>query len=305
MKDKKEVFYRFFKMNFLGLFILLTLFSFKSTSHTKHRSYRDNSEKYEIQNTYSHLKDSTNKLTELQEFITLMNLEWNEKFFDNCKRDWKTNWFLDGEKARVVNTPEGMEFFAESLAGADSSHAVLWTNTSFNGNLKIEYEFTSLDTARRYVNIIYILAEGSGLGKYDRDISKWSEMRAVPAMKTYLNNMNTFHISYAAYENSNTDSAADYIRARRYMPEAGSGLKGTELEPDYLETGLFEKNVPHKITVIKYKNELFMFIENPEKQFLCHWTNENFPDLLAGRVGLRQMGSRNSRYSNFRVSESR
>jgi hypothetical protein len=70
------------------------------------------------------------------------------------------------------------------------------------------------------------------------------------------------HVSYAAFKVGNTDPKADHIRARRYMPLAGKGLKGTDLKPDYFETGLFQKGVPHKVTVIKTDRDLFMHIRD-------------------------------------------
>ena len=150
------------------------------------------------------------------------------------------------------------------------------------------------------MNILYVQATGSGAGAHTKDIAEWAKLRAVPAMRMYFNHMNTYHVSYAAYPNDK-DSPEDYIRARRYMPEA-DGLRGTDLVPDYFRTGFFKTGVPHKITVIKRGQELFMHIHNDEKQMLCHWKNESFPPILEGRVGLRHMFTRSARYRDFRIS---
>jgi len=115
----------------------------------------------------------------------------------------------------------------------------------------------------------------------------------------YFNHMHTYHISYAAYPNDQ-DSTEDYIRTRRYMPEA-NGLRGTDLAPDYFRTGLFKTGVPHTITVIKRGQELFMHVRNDEKQMLCHWKNESLPPILEGRIGLRHMFTRSARYRDFRI----
>jgi hypothetical protein len=128
-------------------------------------------------------------------------------------------------------------------------------------------------------------------------------MRKIPAMSMYFNHMNTYHISYAAFGNTNLEAPNDYIRARRYMPESGDGLRGTDLAPDYFETGLFQPGVKHQITVIKYGNDLYMEIIGPDKKMLCHWKNMNLPPIEIGRIGLRHMASRNARYKNFSVSE--
>lgn len=115
--------------------------------------------------------------------------------------------------------------------------------------------------------------------------------------------MNTFHISYAAFDIRNKKKDNDYIRARRYMPEKGNGLKGTDLKPDYFETELFKKDVPHKITIIKKGINLFMYIRNSEKEMLCHWKNDSLPPVNEGRIGLRHMWTRGARYKDFRISQ--
>ena len=240
-----------------------------------------------------------------ESFSKLQKLDWKQSFFDPGTSDWSERWLLDGLKARVYNSPQGIEFYAGPVPAEDSSHSVLWTRKSFSGNIKIEYEYTRLDAATKYVNILYIQATGSGQGDFSGDIFNWSEMRRIPAMRMYFNHMNTYHISYAAYGNTNTDEQHDYIRARRYMPESGMGLKGTDLEPDYFDTGLFQPGVRHQITVIKYGNDLYMEINSPNKKMLCHWKNTSLPPIEKGRIGLRHMASRNARYKNFRVSEIR
>ena len=87
------------------------------------------------------------------------------------------------------------------------------------------------------------------------------------------------------------------------MPGARKGLKGTDLEPDNFRTGLFKTGVPHRITVNKKGNDIYMHIKNDEKERLCHWKNESFPPINEGRIGLRHMYTRGARYRNFRVSQ--
>jgi hypothetical protein len=238
-----------------------------------------------------------------QAFIKLQKLDWKQSFYDPGTSDWHKKWSLDGLKARVFNTPRGMEFYAGPVPAEDSSHAVLWTRQIFTGSLKIEYEYTRLDAATKYVNILYIQATGSGRGDFHEDIIKWPDLRRVPAMRMYFDHMNAYHISYAAYGNTNLEAPEDYIRARRYMPESGRGLEGTDLAPDYFRTGLFGPGVRHEITVIKHGNDLYMEIAAPDKKMLCHWKNAGLPPIEKGRIGLRHMASRNARYKNFRVAE--
>jgi len=177
---------------------------------------------------------------------------------------------------------------------------VLWTKDVFEGDLRIEYDYTRLDFENRCVNIIYVQATGSGDGPYKEDVAEWRDLRRVPSMKMYFNHMNTYHISYAAFTNLDDDKP-DYVRARRYVP-GKSGLKNTDLKPDYFGTGLFQPGVPHRIAIVKRGNHLHMRIQTEEKTSCFHWHNDTFPPITTGRIGLRQMFCRSARYKNFRVS---
>ena len=238
-----------------------------------------------------------------QMFQQLCDANWKEIFFDSCTEDWSNHWTLDGLKAKVTHSDKGMDFKAGPTRRENASHAVMWTKESFAGNIRIDYEYTKLEDVVEAVTILYIQATGSSAEGYGRDISKWADKREVASMGMYFNHMNLYHISYAAFEAGNTDPAKDYIRARRYMPESSTGLANTDLKPDYFETGLFKKGVPHKITVIKKGDDLFMYIRNPEKEQLCHWKTDTFPPILQGRIGLRHMWTRGARYRDFRISQ--
>lgn len=246
-------------------------------------------------------KQSTQSM-EQQRYAELLDADWHEAFSDPCTDDWQANWQLDGQHARITQSEQGMDFSAGDTAGDDADHAVLWTRKSFAGDIRIEYDFTRLDDAREFVTILYVQATGSGEGHYDKDITRWADRRAVPAMRTYFDHMHTYHISYAAYDWGNDDPANDYIRARRYMPETGRGLEGTDLLPDaYAQTALFAPGVPHHITIIKSGHDLFMHITNLKRSLLCHWDTAPFPPITEGRLGLRHMYTRAGRYRNFRV----
>jgi len=222
--------------------------------------------------------------------------EWETVFSDSCTGDWTENWFLDGEVGKVSTDAEGMTLTAGPEPRNQAHHMVLWTKESFEGDVKIEYDYTRLDTRKHFVNILYIQATGSGEGAYATDISEWNELRRVPSMRMYYNHMNTYHISYA------TALSDNYIRGRRYMPNS-KGLDGTELDPDYENnTGLFKTGVPHKITVTKKGRDLFMKVENAEQTKYFHMSNLHLPTITEGRIGLRHMFTRSSRYKNFRIS---
>lgn len=226
--------------------------------------------------------------------------EWSEVFSDPGKDDWQQKWFLDGEVGTVTNTQEGMVLTAGPEFRNNAHHMVLWTKQSFEGDLKIEYGYTRLDEATNCVTILYIQAMGGGEGPFVKDITKWNDLRKVPAMDMYFNHMNTYHISYAAFPGENDDTS--YVRGRRYMP-GKDGLKGTGLKPDYLPEGLFKTGVPHRITVVKKARDLFVRIENAEQTIHCHMPNPDLPEITAGRIGLRHMFTRSARYENFRISQ--
>jgi len=242
------------------------------------------------------INESENPETEEQAFAEAQSLKWNDVLTDDGTGDWTEKWFLDGDKARVINNTEGMTMHAGPFPDEDASHAVLWTKRSFEGDIKIEYDYTRLDESFRGVNIIYLLATGSGEAPYSEDISEWNELRRVPTMGKYFGNMNTYHISY-----STTDPDDDYVRARRYIPE-GKTLRGTNLDPDYSKTSLFHTGVTSHITIIKRGDWLFMEVNHPEQRRLFAWKTDTHPSISKGRVGLRQMFTRSSRYKNIRIS---
>ena len=236
---------------------------------------------------------------DIESFSRLSEAPWEEVLHDSCTQDWQDTFTLDGKKATITHSEKGMDFLAGPKAGNDAHHAVLWTKKDFQGDLKIEYEYTRLDSEARMVTILYIQATGSGEPGFGKDITTWAKNREVPAMKTYFNHMNTYHISYAAFGTGTREPGNDYIRGRRYM---AAGLKETNLENEWTKTGLFETGVPHKITVIKQDRDIYMHIRNAEKELLCHFVNTKFPPITEGRIGLRHMYTRGARYKDFKVS---
>jgi len=238
-------------------------------------------------------------------FHEAMQLPWEVVLCDGGSGDWKKRWFLDGKKARVINTAEGMALHAGPNAGEDASHAVLWTKASFRAPIKIEYDYTRLDQSGYGVNILYLLATGSGEPPYATDITQWSELRAVPAMRAYVHNMHLYHISYAAKtydQETRQPTGNDYVRARRYMPHTNT-LRDTQVGADYRGTGLFRQGVPHHIVVIKAGRWLFMEATNAEQRRLFAFDTTRSPAVTQGRVGFRQMYTRSARYSNITISQ--
>lgn len=215
---------------------------------------------------------------------------WRLVMSDDCTGDWNEKWFLDGEgKTTVTNSPDGMELKALN------DHMVVWTKQSFEGDLKIEYEFTRTDEKGGGVCIIYIQATGSGEEGFDKDITKWSDFRESPGMGKYFQNMHTYHVSYAC----------GYVRGRRYRPDLKKMNTYSELWPEYVVSmeEFFEVGVPYQITIIKTDREIRMKAMGADKVLYFMLDNERWPAVSEGRIGLRQMRSRFSRYRNFRVSQ--
>ncbi|RMD82849.1 MAG: DUF1961 family protein [Lentisphaerae bacterium] len=213
---------------------------------------------------------------------------WKTVFADDCTGDWKRNWFLDGEGATVTNSPRGMELKAIDTA------MVLWTRPSFQGDLKIEYEFTRTDHDGPGVCIIYIQATGSGEEGFDRDISKWNDFRKTAAMGNYFKYMHTYHISYAC----------GYVRGRRYRPDIKKMNTYSELWPEYVypNKAFFKTGEPCKITIIKTARQIRMKAASHDKVMYFMLDNRKWPPISEGRIGLRQMRGRSAIYKNFRIS---
>lgn len=232
--------------------------------------------------------------------------DWEEVFRDSGAEDWNEKWFVDGFKATLKNTPEGMYYAAGPTEHDNASHAVLWTRDSFEGDLKVEFDYVRLDTINRFVNLLYLYATGTGAEPYAEDIQRWTQLRSVPYMRTYFDNMNLLHISFAAFDNHpRADKDSAYIRARRYPRALFDGdFNAMALEPDYLARGLFEPAVPHHITVIRKGDDLFFNVSNPAEERLFHWDLSQKPDLQKGRIGLRHMWQRAGLYKDFTVSQS-
>ena len=199
------------------------------------------------------------------EFQKLASKDMKLVFEDSFKKDWQKQWFKDGDIAKAVHRNGGLEVYAGDEAYNDAHHTVLWTKKEFEGNIMIEYDFT---------------------------------LRKVPAMSTYFRNMNTYHISYAV-TGVPSENKDEYIRGRRYMP--GNNLNGTNLKPEYYNTGLFKIGVTYHIKVIKYGDQLYMNVTGDGKNETFYFDGSSAPAITKGRIGLRQMFTRNSRYANFKV----
>jgi hypothetical protein len=247
----------------------------------------------------------TIKTSSQAKFIDLNNAGvWQQQFYDSGCCDWQEKWFLDGKEADITHSENGMTFTTGELEMDPSHHAVLWTKQNFVGDIKIEYDFTRLDTENKWATMLYIQATGVESDTYHKDINQWRELRNIPYMKTYFNYMNLLHISYASYGKDDVGVDKDYVRARRYPVKEGDVFRtDTVIEGDIFNTGLFVPNQTYHITVIKKQHKLFMQVTNEDKKSrLFSWNTSKFPLVKEGRIGLRQMWRKSATYRNISVS---
>jgi len=246
---------------------------------------------------------SNNLNAQAAEFEAMLKLDWKEVFFDSGTKDWKALWFLDGQRASIKNMEDGMLYSAGPIERDNASHAVLWTQQVFQGDLKIEFDFTRMDDITKYVNIIYIQATGKGTGEYVEDITAWSHLRIIPYMSVYFNNMNLWHVSYAAYGNDDAPDKVDYLRARRYPVLTGKKFSDTKVGTSYENSGLFEPGKKYHMTFVKKDKQLHLRVEGMGQTKYFNWDFSAHPEISTGRIGLRHMWTRCSKYANFSVSQ--
>ncbi|WP_421897614.1 DUF1961 family protein [Marinoscillum sp.] len=226
---------------------------------------------------------------------------WVLAFSDSCTGDWTDQWFLDGEMATIENSEQGMTFSAGPENHNDAHHAVLWTKPSFEGDVKIEYDYTRTEEQVINVNILFIQATGIGEGQFSKDITEWNDYRRIPTMSKYWLNMNTIHISYAAFPMVNEDPGNDYLRVRRYPASNKETFGDTEVTPAYERTGLFLPGVTYHLTWTKTSKWLTLKVEGNDQEKVFEWDLSGVTPVQEGRIGLRHMFTRSAMYKNFKV----
>ena len=225
---------------------------------------------------------------------------WELVFSDGGEGDWQQQWFVEGLKATVEYDDGGLVFTAGPVPREQASHAVLWTKQTFAGDVRIEYDYTRLEymTKATSVNIPYIQATGLGTDASPTDICLSTRQREVPWMKSYFLNMNTLHISYA----TTGPKRSHYVAARRYpASDEKNFMQGTMIQPVYENIDLFKAGETYHIIALKEGDRLTFTAEREGKRHAFEWDTSDFPPVTEGRIGLRHMWVRSSRYENFRV----
>ncbi|HAV12662.1 MAG TPA: hypothetical protein DCX06_04065 [Opitutae bacterium] len=243
-------------------------------------------------------------------------------FEDSMTGNWQDNWFLDGKEATLSNDEKGLYFASgdhtypnpehikfEDRQEMSKHHAVLWTQQEFSGDLIISYECTRSDESAYGVNIIYVQAQGIGTEEFPKDIYAWRDFRNIAGMGKYYTYMNALHISY----NVGDFTSPSYIRARRYPKNDPIGLKWgmTKIDPDYNDEGA--KMLPGQTYIIEVEktNDTLVFrtFDYESKALLkeCSWDTTQIHELMEpkriteGRIGFRQMSTKQNIYKNFKV----
>jgi len=230
-------------------------------------------------------------------------------FEDPMTGDWQQNWFLDGKKATLRNTENGLFFSGGTVTKSDdpviyhAHHAVLWTQKEFEGDIRISYEMTRVDSSDYGTTLLYIQAQGIGIPPYVKDITAWNELREIPEMSTYFSFMDLISLSFR-----------ENLRCKRY-PWRDEYLVGYEggglIEPmvDYND----EKILTGKTYLVEVeKRAASVWLRLVEKEsgesMIDHtWNTDNIAagiepkQITKGRIGLRHMATRQYVYRNFKV----
>lgn len=230
---------------------------------------------------------------------------WELVFANPGSGDWQQSWFVEGLKAKVNYEDDGALVFSSGpVPMENASHAVLWTRQVFSGDMRIEYDYTRLDSMFEVnsVNILYIQATGLGTEELPTDIFLTTKQREVPWMKYYFLNMNTLHVSYA----TSGPNRSNYVGARRYPAKNEAHFEeGTKIHPVHQNVELFQPGDTYHITAIKEGHELTFKAEREGQTHTFEWDTSGYPPVTEGRIGLRHMWARSSRYENFRVYRKR
>ncbi len=226
-------------------------------------------------------------------------------FEDSMMDDWQEKWFLDGEKATLEHRDKGLYFSGGTVTKSEdpenyhAHHAVLWTKQVFEGDLLISYEMTRVDTSDYGNTLLYIQAQGIGSEPYVEDIAEWSELRKIPAMNLYFENMDLISISFR-----------ENLRCKRYPwkdPKGEWYPKKGLIEPmvDYIgmipgkKYGVEVEKRASSVTLRLYDGETKELLTD----FTWHTTKipEELEPIQKGRIGLRHMSTKQFIYSNFKV----
>jgi hypothetical protein len=228
-------------------------------------------------------------------------------FEDSMKDNWQENWFLDGQKATVEHLDNGLYFSAGTITKQDdpeeyhAHHAVLWTKQVFEGDLRISYKMTRIDSSDYGTTLLYIQAQGVGTEPYVEDIAKWSELREIPAMSRYWKYMNLYSISFR-----------ENLRCKRYpwVDPSGERYPNGGLIKPMVDYARIHPGKKYNVEVEKRADSITLRLHELESAAMITdftWDITKIPEELKsieqGRIGLRHMSTRQFIYRDFKVEQ--
>lgn len=228
-------------------------------------------------------------------------------FADDMSGDWQDHWFVDGRKAVLAPREGGLYFAAGTVTKAQdrqayhAHHAVLWTRQQFDGDIRISFECKRVDDSDYGNVLIYIQAQGIGTAPYEKDIYAWRELRDVPAMDKYFNGMSLLSISLRNRLRCKRYPWNDLERDLSFNPLIEPMQDWHGLARDRWYRFEIEKRL-HLLTFRSYDRDSGQLLTD------CTWhTTQNpqqqLPRLIEkGRIGIRQMSTKQCIYRNFVVS---
>ena len=84
---------------------------------------------------------------------------------------------------------------------------------------------------------------------------------------------------------------------------AGKKFSDIEVGESYYDTGLFTPGIKYHISIIKKNDIVYMNVRSEGISKYFRWDFSVHPEITEGRIGLRHMWTRCSKYANFIVSE--
>jgi len=244
-----------------------------------------------------------------QKETTYMHPTGNTVLFeDSMAGNWEENWFLDGKNVTLEHREGGLYFAAGTITKKQdrekyhAHHAVLWTKQVFEGDLAISYEMTRVDASDYGNTLLYVQAQGIGTPPYEEDIHAWKELRKIPSMDKYFTYMSLISLSFR-----------ENLRCKRYplRDAEGNPYDGALLEPMEDYVGI-QPGKSYLVEVEKKNPQFTLRLYDAGSRKLlkqCAWdTSENpagqMPRLIEkGRIGLRQMSTKQFIYRNFKVKQ--
>lgn len=232
---------------------------------------------------------------------------YNILFEDSLMSNWQEKWFLDGLEATLEHRDDGLYFAGGTITKDDdpeqyhAHHAVLWTKQVFEGDIRIQYEMTRVDTSNYGNTLLYIQAQGIGGEPYVKDIAQWSQLREIPNMSIYFEKMDLISVSFR-----------ENIRCKRYPWKDQQGEW-------YPQRGLIEPMVDYigmipgkryAVEVDKRASSVILRLFDAEtKELLINSTwdinevAEELEPVQKGRIGIRHMSTKQFIYKNFKVEQ--